>query len=66
LTHTAAGSASSPGTILPEALALTAANRTTPERVRLFETVLRETNCGRSVASQIRHLKPAEEVLDEV
>ena len=50
----------------PEALALTAADRTTPERVRLFATVLRETNCGRSVASQIRHLKPAEEVLDEV
>ena len=43
----------------PEALGLTAADRTTPERVRLFATVLRKTNRGRSVASQIRHLRGA-------
>jgi integrase len=43
----------------PEALTLTAAERTTPERVHLFATILRNTNLGRSVASQIRHLRGA-------
>ena len=47
----------------PDALALTAGERTTPERVRLFVTVLRNTNRGRSVASQVRHLRGATSLL---